>query len=194
MRRRVSRSWGLLLGGFLGAGCASAHVLAVRPLPFVVSESSADWSVDVSLELRDVIHVEMINRSERPVSVLWNECAYIDIEKRSHQVRVLSRAHEDGPQRSTVAPGTRVREALVPIGSPLDNSLDPLLPVSKKRRWGVKRRSGSRPSLGAKVPAQHPLIGKEVGLFLVLDRDGERKTLLATYVIERVPSTSATGT
>jgi hypothetical protein len=146
--------------------------------------------VDVSIGLHDVIQVELNNRSERPVSVLWNECAYIDIEKRSHPVRVLSRAHSDGPQRSTVAPGTRVREVLVPVGSPLDNALDPLLPVSKKRGL-LKKNSSARPNLGAKVPAQHPLLGKEVGLFLVLDRDGERKTLMAAYVIQRVPRPSA---
>ena len=45
--------------------------------------------------------------------------------------------------------------------------------------------NGPAPSkLGGTINGSHPLLGKQIGVFLVLERGGEKRTLLARYTID----------
>ncbi|MBI2884871.1 MAG: hypothetical protein HYY15_01715 [Candidatus Omnitrophica bacterium] len=161
-------------------GCATPRVLTARPLPVMLNPAAPSWGIGVSIEPSSAIRVRIVNGSDEPVSVLWEESAYVDIENRSHPVEPSSTRQP----RSPVAPGSYVEETLRVHAEPEDASLDPLLP-RPRRKLAWLLGSGARPHLGSRITGRDSsLLGKEIGLFLVLERRGERKTLLAKYVIE----------
>lgn len=162
-----------------GACSTTPRALAARPLPVVLNPSEPPWGISVSIEPSDVLRVRLVNESPQPISVLWQECAYIDVENRSHPVTALSSQQP----RATIPPGAHLEERLLPVAQPGDSRLDPLLPVPR-RAFGWLVGSEPRVRFGSRVTANHPVLGREVGLFLVLERGGDKKTLLAKYAIE----------
>lgn len=161
------------------AACGTSGVLSARPLPVVLNPPTPGWGISVGIEPTDVLRVRLVNDSQEAVTVLWEESAYIDVNNRSHPVSAVSSRQS----RSTVAPGTRLEETLVPLATAGHDPLDPLLPA-KKRKFSWLRGSKERVHIGTTVRNDHPLLGKQIGLFLVLERSGERKTLLARYDLE----------
>lgn len=179
----VTRWTAAATGGVLAlvcAGCGTPRVLAARPLPIMLSPPSPSWGMSIAIEPNERLRVRLVNESPEAISVLWEECAYIDVDNRSHPI-TPSAARQ---ARSTVAPGSYLEETIVPVGGEDDTSLDPLLPTkSQSFRW-LPGRHEKRPRLGSRVGRYHPLVGKQIGVFLVLERGGERKTLLAKYTIQ----------
>lgn len=161
------------------AGCGTAHILAARPLPVVLNPPMPAWGISVAIEPTDILRVRLVNDSHEPVSVLWDESAYIDVNNRSHPVKPAS----SQGTRSTIAPGTRLEETLVLMAPAGPEPLDPLLPA-KGKTFGWLTGGDHRPRIGQPIDGGHPLVGKQIGLFLVLQRGDERKTLLARYDLE----------
>lgn len=173
----------LLAGG--AAGCGSTrHLYTVQPTAVVVRPVADPWGVDVALKLEDAIHVDITNTSQEPVRVLWGECAYVDIDGRSHQLQAV-RGTPAVSALENVAPGSHVDAVLTPAGGPSRYSSDPLLPgrpvpglrPTGLARWWPFRR---RPAVGQDA------VGKPVSVLLVLERDAHRRTVLASYTIENV--------
>ncbi len=161
-------------------------------MPVVVSPAERDWGLEIAIQPTDALRVRLANASRRPISIIWEECAYIDIDNRSHPVQASYAQQVAGQRRSTLAPGTTLEEVLVPLPGPRDNPLDPLLSSKRPRGFHVWRRGKAPSRLGALVRRDHPLMGQQLGVFLVFEREGQRKTVLAKYTITGDARASAT--
>lgn len=94
-----------------------------------------------------------------------------------------------GSLRATVAPGTKLDEVLTVARGVGDSPWDPLLPAPRQARWWWPfGRSEATPRIGSRISRDHPLLGREVGLFLVLRRGTEQKTVLAKYELTEEPT------
>lgn len=156
------------------AGCGSVRdVYTVQPLPVAVRPGDESWGVEVSLEMTEAIHLAVINTSQEPVRIIWDDCAYLDVEGRSHRLLAVggTQGAELSPRVPTsVAPGSRVDEVLHPASDRFSSGDDPLLPG---RLSATHRKQGA-------------MTGKTIGVFLVLERSGRRRTVTATYAITGV--------
>ena len=151
-------------------GCAGRQAAyTVTPLPTVVHPPGRVWGLDMSIEVSDAIRLKLVNTSREPVKVLWEECAYIDTANRSHRLLTSQARSAAAPlvqAPSVIAPGTTLEEVL----------------VAADRVQG----RGSDPLLATRVAKPKRLAGKELGLFLVFERSGEHKQVLAKYRIKQV--------
>lgn len=174
---------GALLAGSL-AGCGSTqHVYTVQPTGVVVRPAADPWGVDVALEIEEAIHVAIANTSQEPVRILWEECAYVDVDGRSHRLQAVG--HDPAvPSLESVAPGARVDAVLTPVSRPLRYSSDPLLPG--RPAPGPKPTGLARWWPFQRAAAGQDAVGKPVSVFLVLERDTHRRTVLASYTIADV--------
>lgn len=169
-----------LIGAALFSGaCATPSVLVARPLPVVLTPSTTPWDVSVHIEPSEMLHLRLVNNSNEPVSVLWEESTYIDVNNRSHPLVPTSSRQT----KSTIAPGTRLEETLLPLAASEENPSDPLLSRTKRHLWNLGNGQQA-PRIGSRVALNHPIIGDEIGLFLTLERSGEKKTLMARYTLE----------
>jgi hypothetical protein len=179
----------LALATLCAAGCARAasYMYTVKPLPVVVNPPSADWDVEISVDFSDVMKVTFVNRGAESVNVLWDDCAYIDIDSRSHRIVTASaRGGISGAAQATapVAPGTRVEETITPVPIEGQASRDPFLPQPDTLL--VHPGYVGRSLAGLRAGQAEKLVGRHIGLFLVFERNGEKKTVLAKYEISRV--------
>ena len=172
---------GLALVGLLGGCGSSRQALTARALPVVVSPAAPDWEVSVGLEMKDGIMVRVENHSDEPVSVLWDESSYIDVDQGSHAVAQAAATSTVKRPRAILPPGTRLEELLAPEPGRVDNPLDPLLSAGKPGHWWWPFGKQKPLRVGSKVRWDHPALGREVGVFLVLERAGVKKTVLAKY-------------
>jgi hypothetical protein len=81
----------------------------------------------------------------------------------------------------TVAPGSRIKETLHPVGERVDSGNDPLLsgrgdPPPRRPFWRYLWPFGY-------VRPTDPLIGQTMSLYLVLEQQGQRRTITAPYRI-----------
>ena len=169
-----------LAAGLAGCG-ANRQYLSARALPVVVVPADADWSIDATVALKDRIYVQLANQGIEPVSVLWDESVYIDVDQRSHRVLPESEHPMERASRATIAPGTRLDEILVPAGTTSDNPHDPLLPEMRRGRWWWPFGHEKPRRIGSKIRAGDSVVGRQVGVFLVLERNNQKKTVLAKY-------------
>jgi hypothetical protein len=137
--------------------------------------------------LTPALLITVTNHGVEPITIRWDECAYIDVDRQSHRLLTAEanrNPERPTPQRSLIAPGARLEEVLVPVGLARDRGIDPLLPVRPSTLLVSPLYVGN-PS---RVPPwrRQELIGKEIGVFLALERRGERKTVLATYAITQI--------
>ena len=162
-------------------GCGSQkQYLSARALPVVVVPADSDWSIDASVALKDRIYVQLANQGIEPINVLWDESVYIDMDQRSHRVLPDGKPM-DRAAHATVAPGTRLDEILVPAGTATDNPHDPLLPEVRRSPWWWPFGDEKPRRIGSRIRAGDPVIGKQIGVFLVLERNNQKKTVLAKY-------------
>ena len=177
----------LLVALLLLTGCgASRTVYLVDPLPPIVHPTGEDWGVDIDVAFSDHILLTLVNSGIEPVAVIWEESAYVDVDNRSHRVMnsEVRRAKRPAAMKpSIVAPGTRLQEVLTPVGHELDTGMDPLLPV-KRGSLLLSPNYVGNPVMRRKV--SDSVKGKQIGLFLVLERAGQRRTVLANYTISDV--------
>lgn len=152
-------------------------------MPVRVSQADTGWDIRVGLTLRDPIRVHVVNSGPEPVSVLWDECAYIDVDRHSHPVMPISAGRSGQPLRTTIAPGTQWEEALRVVPGTEALPHDPILSQRRAVRWWWPFGGPKTPRIGSQVPRGSPVFGKEVGLFLVLTRGQEKKTVLAKYAL-----------
>jgi hypothetical protein len=175
------------------AGCGSGpRVYTLQPQPVTIRPGAeVPWGVDVVLNVTDGFHLEVVNQSEDAVRLIWDDSAYVDVTGQSH--RVLTAKSRKAAQRSrraeadiaqvptTVAPGSRIKETLYPAGERLEAGNDPLLSgpgVKPPRRpaWRYLWPFGY-------VPPIDPLIGQVMSVYLVLEQNGQRRTITAPYRI-----------
>jgi hypothetical protein len=196
MAASACKGWGagaLLALSLCAAGCASGpRIYTLLPQPVTVRPGSeTPWGVDVVLNVADGVHLEVVNQSEEAVRLLWDDSAYVDVTGQSH--RILTSKARKTAQRSrrseadivqvptTVAPGSRIRERLYPMGDRAEAGNDPLLEGS-----GIKppRRPLWRYlwPFGYVAPLD-PLVGQTMSIYLVLEQNGERRTITAPYRI-----------
>ena len=180
------RAWGIVVMALAAGACLSGcgrnrQYLSARALPVVVVPADADWEINADVAIKDRIYVRLANQGLEPVNVLWDESVYIDVDQRSHRVIPASTNASERASRSTVAPGTRLDEVLLPVGTATDSPVDPLLPPTRKSRWWRPFDGDRRARIGSKISAADPALGKQVGLFLVLERGNRKKTVLAKY-------------
>lgn len=180
---------GLVIAALLCAGCSSTHyAYSVDPLPVVVQPPESGWDLELAVDFSDVIHVTLVNEGTEPIKVLWDESAYIDLDNQSHRVLTSSAKRAKLPPTaqpaSIVAPGSRVEEALVPLPNVADSGLDPLLPAGRSPLLLSPHYVGQVMFTPQQVGAT--MLGKDIGLFLVLERNQQRKTVLSKYRIADV--------
>lgn len=171
---------GPLLAGVCGECQAAQHIYTVQPMPVIVHPAEGPWGVEVAIQVTDAIHLEIINGGKEPVRILWEDCAYIDVDGRSHRLRTAS--GEPAAQIPvSVAPGSRVEAVLSPVEDSRSNKNDPLLPGKPERAQpsGLLRRLWPfhRAQAGSQV------LGKTITVFLALERNGNRRTVTAAYAI-----------
>lgn len=198
MDNSASEPWGLnlrlrritpvLIVAFaLSYGCSSTRTyLATQSLPVEIKPAEPDWEITVGLKMTDSIRIQLVNYGAEPVHLLWGESAYIDIEQRSHPITPLWSSSAQNQIRATAAPGTRLEEVLVPVGGLQESgSIDPLLSRGERRRrwWWPFGGNPKIQRIGMRVARGDPLLGKEIGVFLVLERNGQRKHLVAKYAL-----------
>jgi len=159
----------------------------VRPLPVVITPAEPSWGLDVAVEFSDRIRVTVVNQSTEPTQILWDECAYVDVDDQSHRVITAEHAkHPLLPQPpSTIAPGSRLQAVLLPLPHPNDRGLDPLVPAKREALLLSPRYVGNPLFTPAGV-RDNKLIGREIGLFLVFERSGVKKYVTAKYRISAV--------
>ncbi len=170
------------------SGCGSARtVYIVQPMPVVVRPLAEPWDVEVALNLAEAIHLQVINAGDEPVKLLWADCTYIDMDGRAHPLvmaKPAGGAAAGGLLPMSIAPGSRLEQVLVPAAGQFNNRNDPLLPGRSSptrprglmsRLWPFHRDRGP-----------HPAVGKTIGVFLVLERNGSRRTVTANYTITGV--------
>ena len=153
------------------AGCGPVHhTYTIRPLPVTVMPGSGpDWDVDIRVDFSQGMLVTLENHSPYAIRVLWDECAYIDIDNQSHRVLTTTgqRAGQHAPQTAAVlAPGTRLQEVLYPVAHWKDSGVDPILPASRPSLISPAAMGGLFSLHGARFKR---LAGRELGLFLVLE-------------------------
>ena len=188
MKAIPTKRWlSLMLSAWCLGGCASHRYLhKVEALPVVVNPGGEDWGIDLALQFSDEIRLTLGNVSSQSVNVLWDECAYIDVDHRSHPMAVAS-AKKGVSRVSVIAPGSQVDEVLRPVGDGLDRGVDPLLPARGRPLLLSPRFVGD--PLFVPANATRELVGKEIGVFLVFERQGARKTVMAKYRIAHVEVT-----
>lgn len=187
-RCRLAAAGVCAAAGLLCAACgSSARTLAARPLPVRVSQADADWDVQVGLELGDPIRVHVVNSGLEPVSVLWEECAYIDVDRQSHPVMPRSAGRTGRPLRTTIAPGTQWKDTLRVVPGSEAVPHDPILSQRRVVRWWWPLGGPKTPRIGSQIAPGSPALGKEVGVFLVLARGAEQRTVLAKYALVEEP-------
>jgi len=185
--RWVGIAWAVLAMGPVAPGCAGAppqhRYLATQPLPVEVHPAEPNWGVTIGADVRQVIRVHVVNRGTEAVHLLWDESAYIDVDERSHRVIPASAGPRGASMRATVAPKTRLDEVLVPVGGPQDSPLDPLLAPRGAARWWWPFSAAEVARIGSRVDTGNIVLGKSVGLFLTLERGGQRRQVLAKYAL-----------
>ena len=174
-------SVGLAIAGLLGGCGSSRQALTMLPLPVVVSPASPDWEVSVGIEVKDGIMVRVENHSGEPVSVLWDESSYIDVDQGSHAVAQTAVASIVKRPRAVLPPETRLEELLAPEPGRAGIPLDPLLSAGERGHWWWPFGKQQPLRVGSKVRLDHPALGREIGVFLVLERAGVKKTVLVKY-------------
>ena len=181
--------WLALLASAVAAGCGGQFVYTVRPLPVIVQPSGESWGLETAVQFGYPIQLKLVNTSAGQVNVLWDESAYIDLNNRSHRVLTASaKALGNPPVQaiSTVAPATALDEWLYPVPTEGgDPGADPVLGALKRKRVWLPWYTGE-PDLSRRSLKRGALNGKQVGLFLVFERDGRKKTALAKYAIDHV--------
>ena len=176
---------GLVLCASL-AGCGtSKSVLTTRAQPVVVTPPTPSWEVPVGIELKpNGILVRVENRSSEPISVIWEESSYIDVNQRTHPVVPASSAAVGGRLPSSVLPpGTRLEELLTPARGVGDDTYDPILSDGQKGKWWMLGRRKEPMRVGSHIQRDSPALGKEIGVFLVLEKDAAKRTVLAKYTL-----------
>lgn len=184
---RPIRLFGCAASAALITGCGSLlYTYALRPKPVVVNPADEPWQVEVIIDIKNAIDLEVVNRGQEPVKVLWDECAYVDIDGRSHRLRPA--AEEPlGQLPTTVPPGSKLKEALLAVRGGSDNPDDPLLPgrprtiLLSRSVWDRFLRPFHRAQLFAAEA-----VGKNVSVYLVLEREGNRRSVTAAYAISGV--------
>ena len=181
-----------LLAACLAGGCGTVRdIYTVEPLPMVVRPSDEAWGVEMALDVTDAVHVGVANMSQEPVRLLWDECAYIDIDGESHRL-VMARAargQEPPPQVPTsVVPGSHVEQTLYPANARDGDRFDPLFPGRPAALRRPERFLRRLWPFGLTPPA-HPAAGRQVSVFLVMERGGKKRTLTAPYRIAAVRRT-----
>ena len=177
---------GLVLAGLLGGCGSSRQALATRALPVVVNPGAPQWEVAVGIEVKDGIVVRVENHGDEPVSVLWDESSYIDVDQGSHAVaQAAADTSVIRRSRAVLPPGTRLEELLAPEPGRVAAPLDPLLSAGEPGHWWWPFGKQKPLRVGSKVRVDHPALGRELGVFLVLERDGVKKTVLAKYKLDR---------
>ncbi len=171
----------------LGAAACGGRrfVYRVASLPAIVNPGGGDWGVDIQVDFSRVLLVRLANQGTEPIKVLWDECAYIDIDDRSHRVLTTDGSRLSQQPPSIIAPGTHLQEILRPVPMPGDSGVDPLLPAKRPVTLITLDYLGDATMTPARRRA---LVGKQLGLLLVLERDGERKTVRTRYAITTVKS------
>lgn len=191
-RARTQSVIGSLLVGAL-AGCGTTtQAYTVRPLSGTVHPSDESWELDVAVEIADGVQLRVANASQEVVRIAWDDCAYIDVEGRSHRLlraRAM-RQRDHSPQVPTaIAPGARIEDTLYPVADKPLNEDDPLLPSRAKPQpssvW-LRRLLFLREPTAASAS-----VGKTVKVFLVFERGigPDIKTLTTTYLISNVETT-----
>ncbi len=174
-------TWGMAI-----SGCETVpkRYLATKSLPIEVRPAEPDWDINVELDLREDIHIALENNSNEAVHLLWGESAYIDVNQQSHALVPVDGIQMTPSQKSIVAPNTDYSIRLKPLVAAKINHSDPLLPQLKKSQpwyWPFSSKQIVRPRIGEEIVSQYPLKGKRVGLFIVLERNGVKRQLLAHY-------------
>ena len=173
-----------VLAATAAAGCSSSHqVLSTKAQPVLVSPASPSWDIPVGIEVNDGIHISVENRGSDPITIIWEESSYIDVSRRSHPVVPSSAAAAGRLPRSVLPPGTRLDERLTPIAGIADDPLDPLLSTRQSGHWWKPFDSTAPLRIGSEIDPNNPILGKEIGVFLVLEKDGNKKTVLAKYTL-----------
>ncbi len=163
-------------------GCGSARqILTTQALPVIITPPTPSWDVGVGIEMKDALLVRVENRGSEPLSVVWEESSYIDVDQRSHPLIPDSAASVGRMPRSVLPPGTRLEERLTPVSSRTESQLDPLMANLEPGAWWRPFDKKEPLRIGSEVPWDHPSLGREMGLFLVLERDGSKRTILAKY-------------
>ncbi|HEX9780659.1 MAG TPA: hypothetical protein VGB20_05525 [bacterium] len=182
-RRPVWRAAALGLAAALGAaGCGgSRQVLAARAQPVLVRPAVPSWDLMLALEFDEGILVRMENHGSEPIHVLWEESAYIDVNRQSHPVIPDSVASVGRLSRAVLAPGTGLEERLRPVPGLTASRWDPVLSRGMPGRWW-RPFDGEPPlRLGSAISPDHPALGREIGVMLVLQRNDEKRMILAGY-------------
>lgn len=150
------------------AGCGYIrYAYRFDHIPDSVPASAPSWGVEAKVAFApEGVNVAITNNGNEPISVLWDECIYIDPNNISHRVltsqtRLITSQLAQTP--TPIAPGSSIEESLLPADYVSSYVVKSLFPVSPGGEWAS----------GYKAPA-NSLIGKEVGLLLALERNGEK--------------------
>jgi hypothetical protein len=147
----------------------------------VSSREDLNWGVTAQVRLLDNIYVRIENRGDKPVYVRWDESAYIDVGQQSHAVELVVPRGGVAKSYSVLAPGTHVEEQLRPVSSGISQVEDPLLAPPAKGGWRLWGSGLKGLHIGAEVERGDPLLGKEVGFFFVLEREGVKKEVITKF-------------
>lgn len=160
------------------AGCSAFYyVYKLQPTTQVPAQlPPKSWQVEHEIVIapRGIV-VRVTNNGAEPIRVLWDECAFIDEQGFSRRVftgaaRRITAQLSQTP--TTVAPGTRMEEVLIPAHKITDDAILTLFPADPLDE------AFSYPGRTA-----NGFVGKEYGFFLVLDRGGEKHRVLERFQI-----------